>query len=319
MPSNLITRILARESITQKKLALQIGVSAAQISQWKKGEPIPHLRSAQFYELFPWTEDHLDALCGDGDVADSWKKQLDTSAEGLTFDPAFEPDWHLRLIAETLSDLGMDFTTPAPEVAKSISKRFAQNSSSSGEYEDEDEEFGLSLEGIISDAIRNSCYAAEYAQFSAGYEDHEDLLDVAVALESVARDYAAGRWLSEEARQALNLDEAQWSDWCGKTRLLLLDAIRDYLRERSALGLNIKRDPFPLESSEPDDLIDDIQDVAWEEKLSITGHFSLAEKQILNRLSNIEECFVNLVHLLETRTELKFSSPDKQYPIAKEA
>ena len=303
MPINTVSRVLKREPITQKELALMLGVSAAQVSKWNKGEPIPAARLVQLNELYPWSEDELDLLCGDGRVADSWKELLDACTQNVRGDAAFDPSWHVKEIAETLGDFGMDFTIPAMEFAEQASLRAAKEDDLLDE-DVEERDLSLILEDILTGVVQASCDAACFAQFSANFDDQEELLDSSMDVEGIARAYGAGAWLSDSERRVLGLEEPLWETLCGETRLELLDAISSYLQKRSALGVAIKRDPFPLIGTHPEELIGDIQDEDWAQRLSVASHFSLVEQHTLSRLNHIEEKLDRLLQRFERQSVL---------------
>ena len=283
--SNIVIRILEREGISQKTLAEKLKVGASSVSKWKKGERIPYEVSEKLSALFPWTEDPLDVLCGNTEVAQGWRKLLIKSAKYLDADGAFE-DWHRDFIAELLSDLGIDLTLSVAETAKMVDDRT-----------DGHEEY--SLEAILSCMIQNSCWAAEYTHRAADWDENDELIEYSYAVEGVARDWGAVRWLCDEYRAALGVDDEVWSRWCGKTRLRLREVISDYLQKRKLLGLDIEIDPFSLESTDPSDLIYDLQDLHWEKIYGIEGHFSLAEKHMHHRLANIECVLSRIVEHLK--------------------
>ena len=285
MSSNIVNKILDREGISQKTLAENLKVGASSVSKWKQGERIPYEVSKKLSALFPWTEDPLDILCGSTEVAQGWRTLLIKSAECLDTDEAFE-DWDRDFIAELLVDLGMDLTLSAAETEKMVAQRT-----------DGHEEY--SLEVILSNMIQNSCWAARYTHYAADWNDNDELLDYSDAIEGVARDWGAVRWLCDESRGALGVDDEVWSRWCGKTRLQLREVISDYLQKRKLLGLDIEIDPFSLESTDPSDLIYDLQDLHWEKIYGIEGHFSLAEKHMHHRLANIESVLSRIVEHLK--------------------
>ena len=285
MSSNIVIKILEREDISQKALAEKLKVGASSVSKWKQGERIPYDVSEKLSALFPWIEDPLDVLCGDAKVAQGWRKLLNKSSAHVDLDGAFD-EWHLDSIAALLSDLGMDLTVTATEAEKTVDER-------ADGYEE------YSLEAILSSVIQNSCWAAEYTHRVADWDENDELAEYSYAVEDVARDWGAVRWLCDESRAALGVEDEAWSRWCGKTRLQLREVISDYLQKRKLLGLDIEIDPFSLESTDPSDLIYDLQDLHWEKIYGIEGHFSLAEKHMHHRLANIECVLSRIVEHLK--------------------
>ncbi len=120
---NLIEYLLKEKGIKQKQIAEDLGVSAAQVSKWKKGEPIPYEREEQLklkYDIYSDYVSFLDLTKTKGN-AEQWISYISylnelTECESSDF-ISDDPDIFIPAFIDTLLRAGFILEKCPPDIS----------------------------------------------------------------------------------------------------------------------------------------------------------------------------------------------------------